>query len=140
MAEIKRGERITAKSLNEALQAAERLTKVTGGGGVQVVHTAAGISVTQAGAKRLRAAMNTTSVLGHTQGIRNTDRWTRGSSSEGKGIREYDWTDFFYDNTAHALYGRQRIKFYDAEGHLMLITEEDEPVIIVQFVQCEAQP
>lgn len=140
MAEVKRGQRITAKMLNEALKSAQRTASIAGGGGVQVVHTAAGITVTKGGEKRLRAAMNTTNVLGHTQGVRNTDKWTRGASSNGKGIREYDWTDFFYDNTAHALYGRQRIKFYDAEGHLMLITEEDEPVVIVQFVQCEAQP
>lgn len=140
MAEIKRGQPITAATLNEALKAAEQLQGMKGGKGINIDQTAAGITVSKENERRMRAALKVTNELGHVQGVRNTDKWTRGASSGGKGVREYDWTDFFYDDTAHALYGRQRVKSYDAEGHLLMITEESEPVIIVQFEQCGANP
>lgn len=140
MARIKKGQRIKADDLNKMMQGTQTINNMQGVGDTSVSHGPAGITVGKAASRGQRAPTVAANVLGHNQGTRDTDRWTRGASSGGKGVTEYDWTDFFYDDTNHALYGRQRVKTYDANGALVSIAAESEPVIIVQFVECEAQP
>lgn len=77
-------------------------------------------------------------VLGHEYGVKDTDTW---AWKTNKQAILHLVTDMWYDESDHKFLMRSRPITVSASGRVMAIGAESEPAtVVVELVECEAQP
>jgi len=118
-----------------------RLGRITGGPGVRINSTSAGVVVSTVNAHgpdmRARAADHSGGdliALAQTQGIQDTDDWDRDRDDTRVAMQVI--TDVEYNNVTHNLSFRTRTLMFDRGGHLVSVGPESNLIIITTAVEC----
>lgn len=132
------------RALVQVLLELERRTNISPGPGLTLRSAGGGqeLRITRGGASEPLPAppevVGDETELGHEHGARDTDTWVW---RDAKQAALHLVTDLWYDDTDHRFLMRARPVTISASGRVMAIGAESDPAtVVVELVECEAQP
>lgn len=132
------------RALVQILLELERKTNLSPGPGLTVRNAGGGVELRVArgaGGEATPAPPETVgdeTVLDHVYGEQDTDTWVW---RDAKQAVLHLVTDLWYDDTDHRFLMRARPVTISASGRVMAIGAESDPAtVVVELVECEAQP